>query len=110
MVRGLVVHHLRGERPSGIPVSEERRLELDTCFVSDMLGRIVELDHRPLTEPGPAERRLVGCCRDFAVLLCATARHKGIPARVRFGFTACPNDGIKYVHVVTECWDAAERR
>lgn len=110
MVRGLVVHHLRGERPSAISVSEERRQELDTCFVSDMLERIVELDHRPLTEPRPAERRLAGCCRDFAVLLCATGRHKGIPACVRFGFTACRKDGFVYHQVVTQCWDASERR
>ena len=110
MVRGLVVHHLRGERPFGISVSEERRQELATCFVSDMLERIAELDHRPLTEPRPAKRRLAGCCRDFAVLLCATGRHKGIPACVRFGFTACRKDGFVYHQVVTQCWDASERR
>ncbi len=110
LVRGLVVHHLRGERAFGISTSEDRREELDTCFVSDMLERIVELDDRPLMEPRPPERRLVGCCRDFAVLLCAAARHKGIPARVRFGFTSQPHDGFKYDHVVTECWDAAEQR
>ncbi|MDH4207465.1 MAG: transglutaminase-like domain-containing protein [Anaerolineae bacterium] len=109
-VRGLVLHHLRGERAFGVSVPEDRRQELNTCFVSDMLERIVELDDRPLKEPRPPERRLVGCCRDFAVLLCATARHKGIPARVRFGFTAYRKDEFNYDHVVTECWDAAERR
>lgn len=74
-----------------------------------MLERIVELDDRPLTEPRLPERRLLGCCRDFAVLLCAMARHKGTPARVRFGFAACRKDGFKYDHVVTERWDAVER-
>jgi hypothetical protein len=106
-VRGLVVHHLRGP---AVTVPEGRHRELDTCYVLRMLDRIVELDDRPLQESRPPEDRLVGCCRDFAVLFCSMARHKGIPARVRYGFSTCPEDGFNYLHVVTECWHAMERR
>ena len=109
-VRGLVVHHLRGLAALGFAIPEDRYRELDTRHVSKMLDRIVELDVRPLQEPRPPERRVVGCCRDFAVLFCGMARHKGIPARVRYGFSTCPPDGFNYLHVVAECWHAMDRR
>jgi hypothetical protein len=109
-VKGLVVHHLRGPVAFGGTIPEPRLGELDTCHVSRMLDRIVELDDRPLQEPRRPGRRLVGCCRDFAVLFCALARHKGIPARVRFGFSRGLHDGFNYLHVVTECWDATDGR
>lgn len=34
----------------------------------------------------PPERRVVGTCRDFALMFCAMARHHGMVARVRCGF------------------------
>jgi len=49
------------------------------CRVSKMLACLVELDDRLLTEARPPEKRLIGCCHDFASLFCAMARHQGIP-------------------------------
>ncbi|HEM62465.1 MAG TPA: transglutaminase domain-containing protein, partial [Chloroflexi bacterium] len=109
-VRGLVIHHLRGPKVFGWSIPQARLGELNTCYVSRMLDRMVELDDRPLKKARPPERRLVGCCRDFAVLFCALARHKGIPARTRFGFLGSARDGFNYLHVVTEYWDFAQRR
>src|SRR5256886_10114387 len=51
--------------------------EIYTLSLHDALP-ISALDPRPLAEARPPERRLVGCCRDFTVLLCAMARHHGI--------------------------------
>lgn len=63
VVSGLLVNYM-GMELQGI--SQERLSEIDTRYVEKMLARIIELDDRPLTEPRPPERRLLGCCRDAA--------------------------------------------
>jgi Transglutaminase-like superfamily len=75
-----------------------------------MLGRLAELDARPLTEPRPPERRVVGCCRDFTVLLCSLARHRGIPVRARVGFARYFVPDFCVDHEIVEWWDASQRR
>jgi len=66
------------------------------------------MDKRPLTEPRPVEWRIVGCCRDFAVLFSSMARHQGIPCRVRVGFATYFRDfpaGFHVDHTIAEFWD-----
>ena len=70
-----------------------------------MLQRILELDDRPLTEARPLEQRLVGCCRDYSVLTVSILRHKGIPARVRYGTGAYFEPGFYGDHVILEYWN-----
>jgi hypothetical protein len=110
VVQGLVVHYFADEVVQGYKVPPDRLGEADTRAVAAMLARLVELDGRPLAEARPPERRLVGCCRDFAVLLCAMARHRGIPARLRVGFATYFVPGAHEDHAVTEWWDAAAGR
>lgn len=112
VVQGLYVHYQGAER-YGYKIPPERLLEVDLRYVELMLARIVELDDRPLVAARPPERRLVGCCRDAATLLCALARHQGIPTRVRFGFAAYfkdPEPGFLPSHVIAEFWDARQSR
>ncbi len=80
MARGAVLHY-RAEDPSAYGVPEERLAEVDTRYAARMLGRLFELDGRPLTARRPPEKRLLGCCRDFTVLFLTLARHLGVPAR-----------------------------
>lgn len=75
-----------------------------------MLARIKELDDRPLKFPRQPDKRLVGICRDQATLLCALLRHQGVPARVRFGFSAYFEPNFYFDHVVSEFWQADEQR
>ena len=75
-----------------------------------MIDRILTLDDRPLTVARPPERRLVGVCRHFMVLLLAMLRAKGIAARGRCGFGAYFNAGYFEDHVVCECWNESEAR
>jgi hypothetical protein len=110
VVQGLVIHHLGGARLCGYGVPQERLGELDTCSVVEMLRRICDLDDGPLTQERPPERRLVGCCRDFAALFCSMARHKGIPARVRSGYARYFQAGFNFDHMLVECWDASQKR
>ena len=106
---GLVVHH-REEDPASLGVPEGRLAEVDSRYAGRMLNRLSELDGGPLAEARPPDKRLFGCCRDFAVLLVAMARHKGIPARARVGFASYFEAGFNVDHEVAEVWDAAEGR
>lgn len=110
VVQGLVFHYFADEAIFGWRPSRERIAEIDARRVSAMLARLAALDPAPLTEARSPERRLVGCCRDFTVLLCAMARHHGIPARARVGFARYFSPGFHVDHEILEWWDAAQRR
>lgn len=107
---GLVVHYFADKWVLGHEVPRERLGEVDTRTVRAMLARLRALDERPLTEARAPERRLVGCCRDYAVLLCAMSRYRGIPARLRVGFADYFIPGSPEDHAVAECWDAGAGR
>lgn len=112
VAQGLCIHYMDGET-YGYEIPKERLPEIDTRYMEKMLARIIELDDRPLTEPRPPERRLVGCCRDFATLFCAMARDQGIPTRVRVGFAAYftkSNPDFDVSHEIAEVWDSSKKR
>lgn len=104
IVQGLILHYFNEA------ANEDRYDERNLRYIEKMLARMVELDDSPLTVARPPQKRLIGCCRDFATLFCAMARHQGIPSRVRVGFAAYFNPDFYHDHVVAECWDAGEQR
>jgi AcrR family transcriptional regulator len=106
IVQGLVYHYFADEALFGWKPAADRLVEIDTRHAAAMLARLRALDPRPLTEPRPPERRLVGCCRDFTVLLCTLARHVGIPVRARVGFARYFIPDFHVDHAVVEWWDA----
>jgi hypothetical protein len=105
VVQGLVIHpylaHLYGLASGSVSLDET-----EIRPVAEMLDRVLARDTRPLEEPRPPERRLVGVCRHFAVLLCAFLRAKGVPARARCGFGAWFDPPGFEDHWVCEVWDA----
>ncbi len=105
VVQGLLVHIFWAER-YGIVLPEARKQEVSLRALSDKLARILELDDEPLTRARPLERRLVGNCRDFSIVLCAFLRHQGVPARARCGFGAYFGPDRYEDHWVCEYWDA----
>ena len=112
VVQGLLIHYMGGER-YGFQIPQERLAEVNTRYMEQMLARIVELDGRPLAEPRPPEKRLVGCCRDTAALFCAMARHQGLPTRSRYGFAVYFtrwDPDFNCSHVIAEVWDRGEKR
>ena len=111
VVQGLCIHYMAGEMYD-YQIPKERLPEINTRYMDKMLARIVELDDRPLTEPRLPQKRLVGCCRDFALLFCAMARHQGITTRTRVGFATYFRESIpvNVSHVIAELWDSSERR
>jgi hypothetical protein len=104
VVQGLVVHpflaHLYGLEPGAI-----RHAELELRPVAAMLDRVLALDPRPLATTRPPERRLVGNCRHFTLLLCSLLRARGVPARARCGFATWFDPASFVDHWVCEAWD-----
>jgi hypothetical protein len=109
VVQGNLLHIFWAER-YGVELSDARKQEVQIRPAAEMLARMRLVDGRPLTVPRPVDERLVGNCRDFATLLCALCRYRGIPARARCGFgTYFEPD--KYVdHWVCEVWQADVER
>ncbi|MFC7276105.1 transglutaminase-like domain-containing protein [Paractinoplanes rhizophilus] len=103
VIRNLVVHY----RASGIDFPPDRLAEIDSRWAD----RLLDADRRrfdtPLAEPRAPEQRIVGCCRDFALLTVSALRHQGIPARSRIGFADYLGPDWHYDHVVAEYWDGA---
>jgi len=108
-VQGLMLHIFWAER-MGVVLPDERKQELQLRSAQRMLGRLLELDDRPLTEARPPERRLVGNCRDFSVMLTAMLRYQGRPARSRCGFGRYFLPDHYEDHWVAEYWDAEDAR
>jgi len=110
IVQGLVVHEFVASALYGVDISDERRIESDIRPVERMVDRLLAIDDRPLTVARPPERRLVGVCRHYVVLLLAMLRAKHIPARCRSGFGTYFNPGFFEDHVVCEYWKPSDER
>jgi len=108
-VQGLALHRYMAAA-YGVTIPEECAEEDHIRPVEQMLDRLLSIDSRPLSEPRPPKRRLVGVCRHFAVLLVAMMRAKGIPARARCGLGSYFNPGRFDDHWVCEYWSALEGR
>ncbi len=110
-VQGLVLHRLEVQLYN-VQRSPVQNKELYLRTVSQMLGRIQEIDPAPLPVMRQPQHRLIGCCRDFAVLLVAFLRHKGVPARMRVGFAAYfdPAGQYRADHWISEYWNAEQQR
>jgi hypothetical protein len=106
--RQLVFHYRAGGGYAENGIAAERIAEIDLRYADAMLARLDELGGPPVRTAADAPRRaaerLVGCCRDYALLFVAMARHKGIPARARVGFSAYFAPGWLMDHVIAEVW------
>lgn len=109
VVQGLLVHVFWAER-YGLALSEERKGEVQMRTLPQKLRRLRELDDHPLSMARPLEKRLVGNCRDFTVLLCALLQYQGVPARGRCGFGVYFLPGHYEDHWVCEYWEAELQR
>lgn len=109
VVQGLLIHIFWLEQ-YGLKLSEERQREVQIRSVARKLARIKELADWPLAVLRPPEKKLVGNCRDFSVMLCAILRHQGVPARARCGFGTYFIPGHYEDHWVCEYWKADEQR
>jgi Transglutaminase-like superfamily len=109
IVQGLTLHEHMAPA-YGVTIPEQRRSESHIRRVDRMLERLLAEDARPLTVARSPQKRLVGVCHHFMLLLVAMLRAKGIPARGRRGFGTYFNPGYFEDHVVCEYWNAADAR
>lgn len=94
----------------GVTLNDEQRAEVGIRSAAEKLRRIHAANPAPLTTPRAPADRLVGNCRDFAVLLCALLRWQGIPARARCGFGTYFMPDQYEDHWACEYWRADEGR
>jgi hypothetical protein len=109
IVQGATIHIFWAEA-YGVKLTAGRQSEVQLRTLQHRLARTLELDPRPLTESRLPEKRIVGNCRDFSVLLVSILRHQGIPARARCGFGTYFIPDHFEDHWVAEVWNAEQQR
>ncbi len=102
--------HVHWAKHYGVTVTPEREGEVQVRRAASMLAYLAAQDDRLLTVERPVEKRMLGNCRDFSVLLCTLLRHQGVPARARCGFGTYFTPGWYEDHWICEVWDADEGR
>ena len=87
--------------------------ELNLRSIEEKLEAHYSYDDTPFYKQRNQINRVIGNCRDFALLLVSMLRHKGIPARVRSGaaryFFPLSTDSHED-HYICEYWDEQEDR
>jgi hypothetical protein len=108
-LQGLQIHEYMAAA-YGFEIPDQRRVESHLRSVGAMSKRLVALDDRPVAIARPPERRLVGVCRHFTLLLVALLRARDIPARARVGFGTYFAPGQFLDHWVCEWWNERAAR
>jgi hypothetical protein len=109
VIQGLCVHQYMADA-YGFKVPEGRKAESHIRAADAIIDRILALDDRLLSAARPVDRRVVGVCHHFALLMTTMLRAKGIPARYRCGFGAYFNAPWFEEHLVCEYWSKADSR
>jgi hypothetical protein len=95
----------------GAGLSEQRMAQRNTRPASALLHEVLDLDGAtPLDKPRPADQRVVGTCRHYAVLATAFLRATNVPARARCGFATYFIPPKKVDHWIVEYWSDDNRR
>jgi hypothetical protein len=102
-VQGLLLHRDLAAM-YGVAGDEVRLDEQHLRSVSERIARARELSPEPLAVARAPVDRVVGTCRDFALLQTALLRNRGVPARVRCGFSDYFTPGAWVDHWITERW------
>ncbi|MBV7329900.1 excinuclease ABC subunit UvrA [Chloroflexi bacterium TSY] len=112
IIQHLLIHPYAVEHYN-VHLSPIQNEESNLRSVAHMLERIRMIDPDPLIVPREPNQRLVGNCRDHAVMFTSMLRYQGIPARTRVGFARYfgkQTDPMSYDHWIAEYWDEEEQR
>lgn len=85
VVQGVLIHS-DWLSAYGANEAQFRTVSRETLPLARRLKQIADLDGSALTAERALDRRAVGTCRDYALMLCGMLRQQGVPARVRCGF------------------------
>ncbi|HLD76663.1 MAG TPA: transglutaminase domain-containing protein [Rickettsiales bacterium] len=67
-------------------VNQNRYAELNLRYLCKIIQKIFSYNKNSLNERRKIDNRILGICRDSALLLCSILRSRGIPARLRSGY------------------------
>jgi hypothetical protein len=101
VVQGLLLHDAAAFRHYGTP-PPGLVVDRTTRPVAARLAAARADGAPPITRPRAPFDRQIGTCRDFALMLCAFLRHRGVSARLRCGFAAYFEPGRMADHWVCE--------
>lgn len=105
VVQGLLVHDMWVTQ-YGENYNSAHEYPQKMAYMEDILTKALEIDQSSLAIPRHPRDRVIGCCREFATLMCALLRAKQIPARSRCGFAVYFGwDGKYEDHWVCEYWN-----
>ncbi|WP_161973825.1 transglutaminase-like domain-containing protein [Hwanghaeella grinnelliae] len=110
LVQGLLIHDHFGAEIYEAPPKNIATASRDTLPVSDRLAQLVARNDGAGLPALPTDKRLVGTCRDFALMLCAFFRENGVPARLRCGFANYLGGDQYEDHWLVEYWMESEGR
>jgi hypothetical protein len=103
-VQGLLVHR-DWVAAYGLTGDAIRLDEQNIRSTADVLTRALELSAEPIAVARPANARVQGICRHFALVHVAFLRARGVPARMRCGFANYFDRAKWYDHWITERWN-----
>ncbi len=103
IVGGLVLHPLFAR---ALTTTSEASLRT----IKEILAAILERDGQPLDKARKPGKRVLGTCRNYALLACAILRHHQIPARLRVGFADYFTSDFMEDHWVCEYHDGSVYR
>jgi hypothetical protein len=100
IVQGVLIHC---EMLSAYGLAD-RAASRQTLSVSERLKDVFARDASRIAEPRTPEKRSIGTCRDFALMLTSLLRCRGVPARLRCGFAAYFTDDWKQADMWQDHW------
>jgi len=87
VVQGLIMHGGLGWLYKHQPTEQQFAGFTRARTAEEILDNILRLDPSPLAVARPIEKRAVGNCRTFSVLMVSMLRYQGVPARMRVGYS-----------------------
>ena len=109
-VQGQFLHDHFGLKLYGPAPASYASASRKTLPIAERLDTIARSGNGAPFAPRPPFQRMVGTCRDFALMVCAALRHHAVPARVRCGFAAYFNPAAFEDHWICEYWLPGEGR
>jgi formylglycine-generating enzyme len=91
-------------------IPKERWNEMtEYSTVKSILKGLISYDSRGFIKERKPQDRLVLGCRSYAILLASILKHRGIPARVRYGHASYLIPGFYVNHVICEVWNENDK-
>lgn len=110
LIQDVLIHDGFGATLYDDPPKNIATASRETLPVSDRLAQLAARHDGEALPSLTPDKRLVGTCRDFALMLCAMLRQSGVPARLRCGFANYLGGDQYEDHWLVEYWMAEEGR